>query len=134
MFFMGFLGNGLHVLLVKDLECLRVAETEDFLPEELDAEGVDCTYEVAGMITSDEAIDTVAHLHRRLVGKCEAEDVAWVDSQFINEICVPICKHPCLSRAGSCNDPDLSFSRLYGLKLSFVQSSQFHNQVLRTQR
>ena len=66
---MGFLGNGLHVLLVENLEGLGITQAEDLLAEELDAEGVNGADEVTGMLSADETVDTAAHLLCCLVGK-----------------------------------------------------------------
>ena len=66
---MGFLGNGLHVFLIENLEGLGITQAEDLLTKELDAEGVDGADEVTGVFSADETIDTAAHLLCCLVGK-----------------------------------------------------------------
>ena len=111
----GFLGDCLHVLFVENLECLGIAKTEDFLSEELHAEGVDGADEIAGVFPADEAVDTVAHLCCSLVGECKTEDIARIDAKHINKVSVPVCEHACLARAGSGDYSYSAFSSFHSL-------------------
>ena len=123
---MRLLGDGLHVLLVEDLECLGVSEPEDLFAKELDAEGVDRTDKVAGVFSADQGVDPVAHLLRCLVREGQAQDVARVYSQLVDKVSVPICQHTSFAGARSGNYPYPSFGRLYGFQLLVVKSCQFH--------
>ena len=69
---MSLLGYGFHVLFIKNLEGLGIAEPEDFLSKELDTEGVDSADEVTCIITTDKAIDSVAHFLCGLIGEGQA--------------------------------------------------------------
>ena len=94
---MCFLGYRFHVLFVKDLEGLRISESEDFLTKELDAEGVDGTDEVTCVICANKAVDAVAHLLGRLVGERKTKDIAGVYAKLVNKKRIPVCQHACLA-------------------------------------
>ena len=78
------------------------------------------------MLPADESVDAVSHLLCRLIGECQAQNIAGVDAKHVDKIGVPVCKHASLTRSGSGDDSYSSFCSLYGFHLSVVQSSEFH--------
>ena len=114
------LGNGFHVLLVKNLKCLRVAKSENLLPEKLDTERMDRAYEIASILTTDKPIYTVAHFLSCLICKCEAEDVARVDSEYVDKVCISIRKDTRLTGASSGDNPDCPFCCPDSFQLSII--------------
>ena len=96
------------------------------------AEGVDHVDGALGILF----LQFVCGDHRGLMGgaqggsKGQAEDITRIDSKHIDKIGVPVCKHACLARACSSNNPYSAFRSLHGLQLFVVQSSQFHIYIL----
>ena len=83
-------GQGLHILLVQNLEVLRVAEPMDLLAQKPHAEPVDRADKVVRVPRRNKLSDPAPHLLRRLVREGKAQNVRRFHAQFVYYVRIPI--------------------------------------------
>ena len=66
-------------------------------------------------------INTLPHLPRSFICKCNGHNIIWIYSKFIDQIGCAVGENPCLSRTGSRQDQKRSFRCHDRLLLLFIQ-------------
>ncbi len=95
----------------------------DLLAEETDTESVYGADKVVRVTRRNKLADPALHLLRRLVSEREAQDVCRVNTQFVDDVGVPVGERLGLSGPRSGHDPHPPFRRGHRLTLLYVQCS-----------
>jgi hypothetical protein len=99
-----------------------VGDDPGILAEDANAEGVKSPHHQAGGgALPDQALDSVAHLARGLVGERDREDLLGQDAAFLNEVGDAMGEDACLAGPWTGYDEDRSVDRLDGESLVGIE-------------
>ena len=106
--------------VVQHQEAFRILYGVAVLLKHGDAEAVEGVDE-RGVVVADKPVDAAAHLRRRLVRECHAEDVGRQNAHRLHEVGEPARQGARLARAGAGDDAHVALGRLDGHALLPVE-------------
>ena len=117
-----FLHQRFLVVRIIDRKRGLIAQKFYMAAQDPDAHGMECGDPDALRAESDQIVDTLSHLARRLIGKGDGENIPGIYAAVIQKIGDPVCDHPRLSASGPREDQNRPLRMPDRFPLLFIQS------------